>query len=1226
MIQSKLILLLAFIRFFVFPVTAQTIVEQGNQSGTWAKSESPYTISGDITVPDNETLTIEPGVEVLFSNNYKITVNGRIKAIGTDAEYILFTVTDTSGFYTNEHTGWGGFKFSEESNSDNKSELTNCIIEYGKANGADYDDKYGGAINLYQSSSLTLRKCTLRFNYALAAGGAIYVNNQLQESGSIIIDSCSFIRNSTGSKGVYSWGGAISGYANLHVYSSLFEYNTSGVGGALNLSAGASVIKSSIFQFNTSIIFGGAIHNTSEVDIFCSYFYNNGSKTGGAIFNGEAGVLTLLQTSIRENYAIEQGFGIYNLGTLFTSNSMIGESKIHKGSFLTPSTDIFNDGEFESDGYNAIGNVGKQILNRAKGDLFGTERYPANNLFGGFSIGPFLAGYGIDNAKGNNLPYLLPENDVFGNPRIYGSGPDIGAAEAQSPSLQYNQINVYPDSLFFNIVTIDAEKVLETTLTNANHSNLIIGDIIAPENVTIKLKGSEQPYSDTIKSFGLVSQRDTVLLVRFNPTHFITLNDTIKILNNSMDYPVVNIKLAGEVTTLSSFDGNITSNTTWDEDTLLITGDVTVEKNATLTIKPGSIISFSDFYALNVNGALQAVGKATGMIVFKPNSENGWRGIRFLNKEANSDSSILEFCEIQRATATSGSPSKNNGGGVYISHYPKIKISNCIFHSNEADISGGAIFMEYSEGLIEHNFFFQNSATLYGGGIAAYNSTGVIRDNEFYHNAATINGGALFLFHNDINVYNNMVSNNEANVKGGGIYLVNSSFRKTDILNNIICNNEASSDGGGIFSESNGARFINNTVVMNKAGASGGGYYGMVNGTPLDTIINCIIWGNDDSFGPNAIIGMPEVQFSNLTGSYSGEGNISVNPEFLIPSEGVGIIADGYAFTDWRLSESSLCVNKGKYYNAIGPLPQKGYYNQLRLNCYNDTIDMGAIEYITNTILPVLKADTISVLENSPAGRDLGGIELKLANYFELQNAQETPVGFISGSYHLEITDSAFFNHEVNSEAWMMLMMENNCGITIDSFVLVVNDQNEKPRFDDINLSVPDTAPAGYIIDKLHVWDEDNEDTIRFTIIGGNSEALFDILNETGNLVTSKNLSEALFDIYQINIMAEDKGGLADTAQIEIAVNTITLIDGQQQLKPYTILTKSASGSLQVNWNGKHLGTLEIWLIDINGKTVLRDQTNSNQVTIPAVHLKKGVYILKLKRENQYYFEKLIIN
>ena len=90
-----------------------------------------------------------------------------------------------------------------------------------------------------------------------------------------------------------------------------------------------------------------------------------------------------------------------------------------------------------------------------------------------------------------------------------------------------------------------------------------------------------------------------------------------------------------------------------------MTGDVTVEAGATLTIQPDVLVSFAheradDYYGIAVEGTLIADGgDSTGTILFTSGAAEwvrkpgDWRGIE---EEASSDSSsVIRYCRIAYA-------------------------------------------------------------------------------------------------------------------------------------------------------------------------------------------------------------------------------------------------------------------------------------------------------------------------------------------------------------------------------------------------------------------------------------------------------------------------------------------------------------------------------------------------------------------------------------------------
>lgn len=161
------VLPISFIIFFFNTISfSQTIVPGGNVYGNWALTGSPYIINGSIQVPNDSTLIIEPGVTVSFQGTYKFLINGCLLAIGTPADSIKFTASDTA-------VGWRGIRFINTNTNNDTSKFVFCKIQYGKAHGVAPEDK-GGGMYFENYSKVFVSNSVISNCSSTLYGGGIY--------------------------------------------------------------------------------------------------------------------------------------------------------------------------------------------------------------------------------------------------------------------------------------------------------------------------------------------------------------------------------------------------------------------------------------------------------------------------------------------------------------------------------------------------------------------------------------------------------------------------------------------------------------------------------------------------------------------------------------------------------------------------------------------------------------------------------------------------------------------------------------------------------------------------------------------------------------------------------------------------------------------------------------------------------------------------------------------
>ena len=198
----------------ITPVTisAQNITVSGDITTDTTWMADTVKVTGDVTVLDDITLTIDPGTYVEFQGHYTLQVWGTLLAVGTETDNIVFTINDTTGFSNRDTTqgGWNKIWFNNHihigahgaMNDNDTSRLIFCRIEYSKNIDSTYWEysPAGGAISVIAFSKLVISDCKITHNMSEHLGGGITCNTEAN----IIIKNNLIDSNLT-----YVWGGGI---------------------------------------------------------------------------------------------------------------------------------------------------------------------------------------------------------------------------------------------------------------------------------------------------------------------------------------------------------------------------------------------------------------------------------------------------------------------------------------------------------------------------------------------------------------------------------------------------------------------------------------------------------------------------------------------------------------------------------------------------------------------------------------------------------------------------------------------------------------------------------------------------------------------------------------------------------------------------------------------------------------------------------------------------------
>ena len=663
------------------------------------------TVLENLTLGNDSSLTILPGVTVLFHDDYhiKITGTGFVRAQGTKQDTIRFL--SKLGY-------WDGIQFTGMKKSAPASLFHYCRIEEGNSR------TYGGAIRVVGFDGVSIERCLFHNNYAERGGGALAF---IQSTATITHSQ--FTRNSTNGA-----GSAMMSYSNQNSTHSL-------------------TLTGSIFNSNSSIASPAIYTDIDTLTVLNSLFYHNTNQralTSGNLLGGEP---ISRVTALHARRGTTQ---IYNSLFVQPQTDKILSQVKNKGSISLWNSHLSQKNHFPITENNPQAEAPRFMA--AEQEDFRTHLYS-----------PL-----INRGTTAGIASLLPAQDFGDTLRIIDNNIDLGPYEFPRP--------LTAKDLTIKVVATDGTPLQGIGFEGYDLHTNSEGLLEEEDKQKIILKDQLRPVKPIPYNRSTPS---SYIIDRWNKEYLFTLFGRCRI-------PEFIFENSDEI---------------WACDTMHIFGNVTIAKDATLTIKEGVTVLFYGHYGLKVtqNGQLTAEGTETDTIRMKSQEDSattGWTGITFEKMSPDAPHSSLKYLRMEQVKKLQ----KDQGGALSIYQFSNISLSHLLLTKNVGNLSA-ALRVEGTQQdslKITHSTFSHNLSERAGAGLYASSARSIqIEHCRFLSNKAQEGAAILANQLDSLTLTYSYLMYNHATDKGAVLssYVLSPDSRIT-IGNSLIAKNQT--DGQAI--------------------------------------------------------------------------------------------------------------------------------------------------------------------------------------------------------------------------------------------------------------------------------------------------------------------------------------------------------------------------------------------------------------------------------------------
>ena len=726
----------------IFSVYSLTNVS-GDVNGTWNLAGSPYHITGDTTIPVDQSLTIEAGVTVIFDANYDFDIRGQLLVNGLSGNEVIFEAALPA-------TGWGGLYFIETiTNAQPASVLNYCDISEGKTDN-------GGGIRCWYAE-LEVNNSTIHHNTASGDGGGVYASystltftdvdiqdNDAQRSGGFECHQDNTVTftnvNIVDNEATNNTGGmAIDHYSTVVLTNVLVDNNTShDYGGGLYIGDHSEVTFDTvtISNNNADIGYAGGMYLWSTVTLHSTdvVINNNSAGYGGGIVCYNNNASEIHGYSIHDNYANWHGGGIY---CYYNSHADIRNSQIID---------------------NEAGNCG--------GGVYCYESDPT--LFSN-DINDNIAGNNGGGIYGHESIFSLYDSEVNDNTAAnFGGGIYV-----QSNSAPYLESS----SILRNRATLGGG-------INIGFSSTITFDNISRCDLHTNIAGSGNDFYNTSGSLvNVYLDYSSVAVPDDYHAHPIS-NFNFSILHS------INTQVATDLY-VDSFHGS-DANSGINSGSPLQTISKALTKIQADAANPRTIHLANGTYSYGFSGETYPLNCKDYVTISGSDKEH-------VQLNAGNDYTVFyldgdEDVSIEGLSILNGS--SVNGGGIYCTNSSTADFTDVNIRNNFASENGGGVYCYYSQVTFDNAYIYSNNSLLSGGGIANTAGSTLTMQNSTINSNTAENGAGIYCGGSNMDLDNANIFNNDASNYGGGFYIYMGDGMTHNLDSCVICDNTATQGSG----------------------------------------------------------------------------------------------------------------------------------------------------------------------------------------------------------------------------------------------------------------------------------------------------------------------------------------------------------------------------------------------------------------------------------------------